>query len=199
MKKFIIIAALLIPASASAQLGVGVRLGDLNGISVKKYMGNNAIEVSVGRVFHKRELWYNDGYKTWYMDQKYGYYVNEYRGYRSFPVGIQAHYLFNNNIKAFEEKGINGFRWYYGFGASLYVNRYVYVYRYKTSAGGPWIEATAAAQRELDFGVHGLIGLEYTFKEAPVSVFADIGLFMEILDDPFLFFPPGGAGVRYNF
>ena len=50
-----------------------------------------------------------------------------------------------------------------------------------------------------DFGLDGIIGLEYTFKDAPISVFADLNLFMELLDDPFLPFLQGGVGGRYNF
>jgi hypothetical protein len=44
-----------------------------------------------------------------------------------------------------------------------------------------------------------VIGLEYTLPSAPLSLFADVNLFLEIVDAPFFAAGQGGAGIRYNF
>ena len=51
----------------------------------------------------------------------------------------------------------------------------------------------------MDRGVDGVLGLEYTFSEAPLAVFLDATLFMEVFDNPFVFWPQVGLGIRYNF
>ncbi len=52
---------------------------------------------------------------------------------------------------------------------------------------------------ENDFGLDGVIGLDYMLKEVPFSFFTDLIIFCELFDDPFLFKMQGGLGVRYNF
>jgi len=52
---------------------------------------------------------------------------------------------------------------------------------------------------EFDVGGDAVIGLEYLFSGAPISVFADVNIFVEIFDNIFLFWPQGGIGGRYNF
>ncbi len=52
---------------------------------------------------------------------------------------------------------------------------------------------------DVDLGVDGVIGLEYTFKEAPISIFGDANLFLEIVDAPMFIYGQGGIGARYNF
>ena len=59
--------------------------------------------------------------------------------------------------------------------------------------------ASAIVTNCLDVGVDGVLGLEYTFPKAPVSVFLDGTLYMELFDDPFLFSLQGGTGVRFRF
>jgi hypothetical protein len=54
-------------------------------------------------------------------------------------------------------------------------------------------------KRGLDLGIDGVLGLEYTLSEIPFSIFADLIFFVEIIDDPLILWPQGGAGLRYNF
>ena len=51
----------------------------------------------------------------------------------------------------------------------------------------------------MEVGADGVIGLEYTFVDAPVSIFLDGILFMEIIDDPFDFDFDAAIGIRYVF
>jgi hypothetical protein len=184
------------PVQGQNNWGLGIRLGDPSGITLKKYSANNAFELSVGRThWWYGPRWYDRRFYDWYEDQKFGYKDFQYVGYRaSVPVGVQLHYLFR--------KGLNdapGLEWYYGFGGQLRYQTFRYDYRYKWDGSPDWIYADGGRVTDLDLGADGVIGLEYRFKDAPISIFADATLFMEIVDNPFLFWLQGGLGARYNF
>ena len=51
----------------------------------------------------------------------------------------------------------------------------------------------------VDLGADGVLGLEYTFRNAPLNLFMDGTLCMEIVDDPFWFRGQFGIGARYLF
>ena len=91
---------------------------------------------------------------------------------------LLAHYLFH-----FPINGAPGLDWYYGFGGQ--------------------IQSHDRGEREVDndieMGADGVLGLEYTFANAPVAIFLDGMLFLEIIDDPFNLDLDLGIGLRYNF
>lgn len=120
--------------------GVGARFGDPSGISVKKYMGRNALDMGVGQLL-------SDG------------------------LVVYAHYLWQQQI------GQEPIDWYFGIGG----------------------QAAERSDRGT-LGADGVLGVEYTFKGAPISIFGDAVLYMELIDDPLneldLDF---GVGIRYNF
>jgi len=194
---FIALALLLIPTSAAAQdWGIGFRLGDPSGLTVKHYWSNKAFEVSVGRsLFFTGNSFYNKEYQRWYDHRDFKYDKHEFISYgRSVPVALQLHYLVQNPIgKA------NGFSWYYGFGAQLRMASYRFSYRYKLPNDNDWIYVEDERVSSLDAGADAVLGVEYTFPKAPVSLFVDGTVYMEVFDDPFLFFLQGGTGVRFRF
>ncbi len=98
--------------------------------------------------------------------------------YNSGGFELLAHYLFH-----FPVSNAPGLDWYYGFGGQVQTHD------------------RKEGNRDDDFemGADGVIGLEYVFPNAPVSVFLDGILFLEIVDDPFDFDLDAGIGVRYNF
>ncbi len=204
LKSFLLGIALIAAGNAvNAQdtWGLGVRVGDPSGITVKKYMSKNALELSIGRthVWGPRN-WYYDRFDHWYVDKKFGYKEYQYIGYRSSaPLGVQLHYLFNNPINNVGKESTDGLHWYYGLGAQFRFQTYDFDYRYKLDGDPDWYYARGERVSDIDLGIDGVLGLEYRFKTAPFSVFADITLFMEVLDDPFFFWTQGGLGVRYNF
>ncbi|MHB1279508.1 MAG: hypothetical protein ACYC1Q_14060 [Bacteroidia bacterium] len=203
--KYFLLGSVLLAAGngvfAQDTWGVGVRLGDPSGISIKKYTGKNALELSIGRTYvWGYRNWYNDRFHDWYIDQHYPYKDFQYIGYRSSgPLGVQLHYLFNNPIKNVGKEDLSGLQWYYGIGAQFRFQTYDFDYRYKLDGDPDWHYAKGERVTNIDLGVDGVLGLEYRFKTAPFSVFADVTLFMEVIDDPFLFWSQGGLGVRYNF
>lgn len=195
---------LMMPLQSFGQknLGIGVRLGDPSGITIKKYLSKNALEFNIGRSYpwYGRGRWYNDNFDNWYAGKKYAYKEYQYIGYRSqFPLSIQARYLFQRPIGKVGKENLSGLDWYLGVGGQFRYRSYYYDYRYKIAGDPSWYYVRDAAARDFDLGVDGIIGLEYTFKELPLSIFADVNLFMEIVNDPFWFDAQGGAGVRYNF
>ena len=195
MKKiitFFAITFLLQTASFAQQKnwGIGLRLGDPLGLTVKKYLANRrALEFNFGSTFgyNYRNAFYR--YDR-FDDDFYDYDKHRIRS----AVGLQGRYLFHKNIS-----GVSGLEWYYGFGGQFRFFTVDYQYRYYRGLGKKNWDMRNDRVTTTDFGLDGIIGLEYTFKDAPISVFADLNLFMELLDDPFLPFLQGGVGGRYNF
>lgn len=179
--------------------GVGIRLGDLSGITVKKHMEGKALELSIGRTHMFPGRYYEKHFDYWYKDKKYGYDDFRYIGYtNSTPIGIQFHYLIQKGIGQVLNESTSGLEWYYGFGGQLRYQTYTYRYWYKYP-GTDWIEENGEQVTDIDLGIDGVLGLEYTFSKAPISVFLDVTLFMEVIDNPFLFWGQGGLGARYRF
>jgi hypothetical protein len=180
--------------SAAYNWGLGFRLGDPFGITLKKYLARNrAFEINVGSTSH----WGYNYRDRFYHYKKYRDY--DYNGYHNRgAVAIQFHYLYHKNIS-----GAEGLQWYLGFGPQLRIKRYDFHYRFKSFYGsGPndyiWLYSQDTAS-DLDLGMDGIIGLEYKFKGAPFSVFGEANLFMEIVDRPLFFRGQGGLGARFNF
>ncbi|MEO8591289.1 MAG: hypothetical protein ABI432_18060 [Flavobacteriales bacterium] len=187
----------LLSTSVNAQTwGLGFRLGDPSGITVKKYWGGHAFEVSLGRthVFNG-PAYYSGHYDHWYEDQHFDYPAHEYLNYRaSSAIGLQAHYLVQKDVK-----NAGGLDWYYGFGGQIRSLQYYYDYRYKPGPGPEWVVVHDEHVTEVDLGLDGVVGIEYKFTDAPIALFLDATLFMEVFDNPFVFWPQMGLGARYNF
>lgn len=164
-------------------------------------MGDNALELSVGRTrWFRGKGWYNEKFNDWYQQEKLGYKDFQYLGHKgSTPLAIQVHYLFRNNINQLANGNTQGLEWYYGVGGQFAFHNYKYDYRYKRVGDPNWYYSTGGSVTDIDLGLDGVIGLEYGFQNVPFSVFLDLTLFMEVLDDPFFFHYQGGTGLRYNF
>lgn len=191
--------ALAQKGSSNPNFGIGLRLGDPLGISVKKYINNNALELSIGRsyMFNGNARYYDKRFDDWYEDwyKDYTHYKDfNYIGYsRTAPISFQLHYLFQKDLK-----GVDNLQWYWGIGAQVRFQKYSYDYRYKLDGNPDWFYASERIT-DLDLGADGVIGLEYTMSDIPLSFFGDVTLFMEVADNPFAFWFQGGIGARYNF
>ena len=178
--------------------GVGIRLGDPSGITIKKYKGGSALELSFGRTALLRgNGYYKNNFNDWYYDNQYNYKDFQYLNYTaSTPIGIQVHYIIHHDLTI---EGFKGLQWYFGFGGQLRFQTYNYDYRYKLEGESDWRYATGAVKTNLDLGGDGVIGIQFRIPDTPITVFTDISLFMEVIDNPFLFWFQGGLGGRYNF
>jgi hypothetical protein len=170
--------------------GIGIKLGDPTGLSVKKYMGNKALELVVGRAYYYDSYY---GYYKYHDDRyKHGYYYGPGPGRNvydfSTPLSLQVRYLIHKNIN-----DLQGLRWYFGFGGQV---RSISYYYDDYDMNGFYLGTRRAT--DIALGGDALIGLEYTFDGVPLSIFADVNLYLEFYRRPFYPEGQGGIGIRYN-
>ncbi len=192
MKQILVLIFILISyVGFSQRQGIGLRLGDPTGVTYKKYLGKtNAIEFGIGSAPAR---WHNS------------YYINsfdEYSGYDSYryqnhtvqsTLYLQARYLFHYPIPVENMEG--KLDWYWGVGGLLKVAKVKYSFRDNDSPFTPGTDV----KNDFDIGPEGILGMEYTFQDVPLSVFSEGSLMLEFLDRPLTFQGFGCLGVRYNF
>jgi hypothetical protein len=193
MKKYVIGLLLFLGSSGlwaqSYQWGVGLRVGDPTGISVKRFMGSHAWELNLGQT----HVWGFDAFRE---------FENDYNDYRYLDsrlksaASLQVRYL---TFKPITIEGRDKLSWYAGLGGQLRSVRVDYRYRYRVGPrNNDWRERWESVN-DVDLGADLIVGLDYSFHDLPLSIFADINLFVELLDSPLYLRMQGGAGVRYNF
>ncbi|SDC96162.1 hypothetical protein SAMN05216323_106612 [Williamwhitmania taraxaci] len=95
-------------------------------------------------------------------------------------LGLTGLYELHNDIAE-----VPGLTWYYGIGAHLATS---------TSKSNPWGDR----DNSIYLGADGIIGLEYTFKEAPVTIGLDAMPIVNLVERPGVWLQ-GGISFRYNF
>ncbi|HMP98333.1 MAG TPA: hypothetical protein PKC24_01040 [Cyclobacteriaceae bacterium] len=169
--------------------GIGVRLGDPTSITYKMYgKDGTALEFALGST---SAGWWGGYYRnsfglfSRYKDFFYvGHTVNS-------TVVLQGRFLKHKDLVT----GIEGkFDWYYGFGGAMRLANIDYTYR--ETQNGPIVRSNV---NNISIGPEAILGLEYLFQDAPVSVFAEASLMMEIIARPLTPWSFGAIGVRYNF
>jgi hypothetical protein len=202
---YVFFAVLFLLAGASPaqsqNWGIGLRLGDPSGLTLKKYMAGKALELSIGRThFWYGKGWYDKKFYKWYDDRKFGYKDLQYNGYKaSAALAVQVHYLIQKPFGGKAAKSAAGLEGYYGLGGQMRFRNYYYDYRYKPEGSNAWVYVPEERVVDFDLGVDAVGGLEYTFRNTPASLFTDLTLFMEVVDDPFVFWWQFGLGARYRF
>lgn len=180
-------------ATTPTSWGIGLRLGDPLGLTAKKYLGNGrALEFVIGN-----SSYYGFDYRDDFYDRD-NYRDFDYLDYdRDASVSIQAHYLFQKDFP-----NAKGLQWYWGIGPQIRFKTYEYYYRFRNYYGPDPDDYIWEYDRDkvtnVDFGADITIGLEYHIPKAPLSVFGDVNLLLELFDDPFSFYGQGGVGIRYN-
>jgi hypothetical protein len=111
----------------------------------------------------------------WGVNRKYG----PTGRYQNAGLSLNANYLWL--------VGQGRFRPYYGFGGQVTSRR-----NYPDRLNGYY-------EKRLGLGGSGLAGVEYFLASSPASLFADVGLYAELLPVPFFFHVQGGVGARFNF
>jgi hypothetical protein len=191
MKNLIVLSILLFATiTAHAQdRGIGIRLGAPMGITCKKYLPQNkAVEFGLGTLTNG---WYDNYYQRSFrsFDRFEGYDYVSHR-VRS-AVYLQGRYLLQNEIQI---EGMMGkLEWYWGIGGLLKFGNVEY--RYRDTSGDSFYET----RTDFDFGPEGILGMEYTFEDVPLTIFGEFSLMVEIVDRPGILRGLSGVGVRYNF
>ncbi|PKP39095.1 MAG: hypothetical protein CVT98_03335 [Bacteroidetes bacterium HGW-Bacteroidetes-15] len=80
-----------------------------------------------------------------------------------------------------------GFNWYYGGGAHIATA--------VADKANPWSNSTGG---KLFLGVDGILGAEYVFEEAPISLSLDVLPILNIVEDIGVWFN-AGFSIRYTF
>ena len=194
MKKIFIVVFLFATSVITVQVqaqkwGVGLRVGEPLGLTIKHYLPQGrAWEFNLGS---SGFYGYNHKKAFYRYDRFSGY---EYRRhYLQSALGVQLHYLVHKSVGLAEAPGLD---WYYGVGGQLRSHQIDYEYRMRI--GNDW-RPVRERVTNVDVGVDGILGMEYSWKEVPLTVFLDINLFLEIADSPFILYLQGGTGVRYYF
>lgn len=177
-------------------IGLGVKAGDPTGLSIKFYQPKNPIELIIGRPYYFSGYYNDDHY---YRDRfdKYDRFSNSNYKFDHYaahsPFAIQLHWLKQQPLKM--QKGLD---WYLGAGPQFRAFKVDYYYRdYYGPKGNDYV-IRHDQLTDYDLGIDGVIGMEYTFKDLPLSVFGDLNLFLELIDQPFMLSLQGGLGVCYN-
>lgn len=175
--------------SSLPDLAIGIRLGTPTALSVKKYYGTSAVEFVLGtfpNLYTKHDYnFYNKRFNNYYYKNK-NYYYNYIDNRGSLLLGL-------NISKQKESSKIKGLYVYGAGGLSAIFNKYEFGY-YNNQYG--YVED---AQWFVDYGLNALIGVEYHMKDVPVSVFLDLGAYIEFYHEPGIVLPLGSIGARYNF
>jgi hypothetical protein len=100
MKKYFLTALFVcfisIAFAQDGNWGIGLRLGEPSGITLKRYMGANAWDLTVGSPTYGRG------------------------GYAAGGLSVMFNYLWHNDFQ-----GADGLQWYYGLGGNLHSRRYL--------------------------------------------------------------------------
>jgi len=107
-------------------------------------------------------------------------------GFRSHGLVVTG--LYEINQKAF---GVDGFRFYYGFGAHVGA---VGAGVYKRFNGDNEVYTSS----QILVGADGVIGLEYVIPQSPIALSLDLNPRVELATGPFFDIAPG-LGVKYTF
>lgn len=86
---------------------------------------------------------------------------------------------------------------YGGLGAQIRTTNVDYSY-FQNTSGNPNSTLSKEERTNFDFGPEAFAGAEYYFDETPISVFVEVGMFLELIDRINIK-GQGGIGVRYLF
>lgn len=172
MKRLAFLIMLIISTVAGAQQqGIGLRLGDPMGVSYKKYFGrSHAIEFGVGSAP-------TNGNNSYYLNSFYEYPRYDNYRYQNHTVQstlyLQARYLFHYNIPMQDIEG--KLEWYWGGGAMLKASKIQYRYQTREAPFEPGRDII----NDIDLGPEGIVGLEYTFQDVPMTIFGETGILLK--------------------
>ncbi|HLW20549.1 MAG TPA: hypothetical protein VKX33_09505 [Cyclobacteriaceae bacterium] len=195
MKKVILIFLMSFPMLAIAQEHhLGIRIGEPLSITYKTYIDEQfSLEAMIGRGGANSGQYYRRTFDN--NRPTPGAIYSSHSAAGGLSLNLRGAY--NEDVSS-EFNVSEGALFAYG-GAGLQFRSvgvdYFYIGEYPTTAMVPLHEK----RTNVDFGAEGFIGSEYFFEDLPMSVFAEVGLFLEIIDRPGHIRLQGGIGARYLF
>jgi hypothetical protein len=172
---------------------IGLRVGEPMGVSYKRNLTSEkyAIEFIIGTASTRASAWYyEDAYDNVVEDY-------EYYSYQSHKVSnilyLQGRILKQKHINWNEMPG--SFDWYFGGGLLFKSADVKYTFKEKFFP----FEYDSDKYHDIDFGPEAIIGIEYTFKDVPLGIYAEFDLLVEVTDQLGAIRPFTAIGLRYNF
>ncbi|MFD2033660.1 hypothetical protein ACFSKL_02600 [Belliella marina] len=195
MKKLLILAMLMAPFFVNAQEdGVGLRLGEPLSITYKKFLDDNiSIEGMFGRAGINSNQYYQRAFDR-NRPSSNAFYSGHSTG-ASYAFNVRGAY--HEDITDDLNIDVGYFLAYAGAGVQLRSTRVDY--SYTDSSTFPQGPILRDSRRNIDFGPEIFGGGEYYFDDLPISVFAEVGLFVELLDRFGHLKLQGALGIRYLF
>jgi hypothetical protein len=193
VRKIILLLIVTFPISAFAQEdGIGLRLGEPLSITYKTFIDDNfAIEGLFGRAGANNARYYQRSFDNNRPTANAFYAGHSVRSVLSFNLRGLYHEDLSDELNI----DVGYLLGYVGIGAQLRSARLDYAYTDSSISTLVMRES----RRNLDFGPEVLAGAEYYFEELPISVFGEVGLFMELLDRFGHLRLQGAIGIRYLF
>jgi hypothetical protein len=195
MKKVILFILLSFPLLAHSQEHhVGIRIGEPLGVTYKTFLSDKySVEGMIGSAGANSGQYYR---RTFENNRPFPAAIfGAYSASNGFSLNVRGAY--NENISA-EFDIVEGALFAYGgAGFQLRSVRVNYVYTDGISSSG--YVPLNTTRTNIDFGPEGFVGTEYYFEDMPLSAFAEVGLFLEVVDRPGNFRLQGGVGARYLF
>jgi hypothetical protein len=177
-------------AAQNSTNSIGLRLGQPLGMSYKKKFNNNkAFEIILGTgLSNWSKRYYEFSFYREYDRDDYTFRGHEVKN----TFFIQGRYIFQNQIQT---EGIKGnLEWFWGFGAMLKTAQVQYSFLEKKPPENHLLD-----KNDIDLGPEALIGMEYTFNNTPLTLYADISILIEIVNRPAYLRGFSAIGLRYNF
>jgi hypothetical protein len=178
----------------SQDRGIGLRLGIPSGLTYKKYLPRDkAAEFIIGSV---APGWHHYYYENSFSD------FDKFEGYRyhshrvNSSLFVQGRYLLRSDIHIEDMEG--NLEWYWGVGGLVKFASVTYYYRDRNNPDDA-VPTLRKTYTDVDLGPEGIIGMEYTFEDVPLTVFGEFSLFIEFANRPGTLRGLSGTGIRYNF
>ncbi|WP_343854293.1 hypothetical protein [Algoriphagus jejuensis] len=174
--------------------GVGIRLGEPLSLTYKDFIEDYlSYEVMIGFAGVNSSDYYRKDFES-NPPASNAFYQNHSA---KKGVSINARVALHEDItEVFEIT--EGYLMAYG-GAGIQIRttnvNYSYFQNITSSATQPLLQED---RTNFDFGPEAFAGAEYYFNETPISVFAEVGMFIELIDRVNIK-GQGGVGVRYLF
>lgn len=193
MKKILLLAFLLIPFLGFAQEdGIGLRLGEPLTITYKKFLDDQfALEAMIGRGSPNSSNYYRRAFDR--RPATPNAFYASHAANSGFSLSLRG--MLHEDITDDLNIGEGYLLAYAGAGAQLRSIGVSYAYTDPSISTAVFRDD----RTNIDFGAEAFGGAEYYFNDLPISVFAEIGLFMEVLDRFGHLRLQGGIGIRYLF
>jgi len=185
---------------AKHPVGIGLRLGDFNGISTQYFLTDS--KMSIGLDVGRSYFWgdnYEKRFEQYAEEQSIEYSTYDKRG-----MVEGASYGFKFNICKYGNLGKTPHLYWYG-GAGFQMRKFHldHSYQVEVKAANSTVikknEVIDKGVKHSSYGIDFIIGSEYVFQEFPMTVFVDFTLFVEAQELPSQIMRQIGLGARIHF